>query len=260
MKESAMPSEADLRKEFHDNEPGGAIDHGAIDLDAVLRRSRARRRPRVVAAALVSSLAVLGIVVPVSISLASTHPTSALSAGSAASAPDAAAGPVRLQGESTSVSALGLDRCGATLVMPSSAPNGLVLTVSPVVAAATAREIPVTVTLTNTGGSGVTGMISAQPLLTLSKGSVVLWHDSVDWQVGKKIDLSPGDSTTLSATFDPVICSVEDDDTVRTDLPDAGPGAYQLSAALDFSPQTAGDGSGGGAVLVTGPTSPVTLH
>src|SRR3954471_8092729 len=95
-KESAMPSEDDLRKEFHDNEPGGAI-----DLDAVLRRSRARRRPRVAAAAIGSTLAVVGIVVPVSISLASTGTvTSVLDAG-AATAPHSTAGPVRLGGENT---------------------------------------------------------------------------------------------------------------------------------------------------------------
>ena len=61
-----MSDEDELRQRLHDDEPVGNI-----DLDAVLRRSRARRRPRVAAAALVSSLAVLGIVVPVSISLAS---------------------------------------------------------------------------------------------------------------------------------------------------------------------------------------------
>src|SRR3954469_1783514 len=95
-KESAMPSEDDLRKEFHDNEPGGAI-----DLDAVLRRSRARRRPRVAPAACVSTLAVVGIVVPVSISLASPGTvTSVLDAGSA-TPPHSAAGPVRLGGGHT---------------------------------------------------------------------------------------------------------------------------------------------------------------
>ena len=68
-----MPTESELRQQFHDDEPGGSTGRGTIDVDAVLRRSRARRRPRVVAAAVVSSLAVIGIVVPVSISIAGTR-------------------------------------------------------------------------------------------------------------------------------------------------------------------------------------------
>ena len=38
-----MPSESELRDRFHD----GTLPSGQIDVDAVLRRARARRRPRV---------------------------------------------------------------------------------------------------------------------------------------------------------------------------------------------------------------------
>jgi hypothetical protein len=91
----------------------------------------------------------------------------------------------------------------------------------------------------------------------------VLWHSNGPVPLlAQEIDLAPGASTAFSTTFEPVVCGVEDDTmpSFRTDLPEAGPGSYQLSAALDFSP-TSPDASGvTAAVLVTGPTSPVTLH
>ncbi|HEY4152953.1 MAG TPA: hypothetical protein VGM38_06490, partial [Pseudolysinimonas sp.] len=72
----------------------------------------------------------------------------------------------------------------------------------------------------------------------------------------------PGASTTFDSTFEPVICSPEDDaqSDFRSNLPPVGPGNYQLSAALDFTPESDAADGGAGAVLVTGPTSPVTLH
>jgi len=270
-----MPTESELRKQFHDGEPGGSI-----DLQTVLRRSRARRRPRVVAAAVASSLAVIGIVVPVSISVAGTHSTtSALDAGSA-SAPHSAAGPVRLGGESTnggdaSGSASGsggsikrapadkINLCTGTLATPAPADDGLLLTVAPVDAAASARDIPVTVTLTNTGSQRVTGSLSPFPALTLSRNGIVLWHSNgAVPSLAQEIDLAPGASTTFDATFQPLVCGVADDEqeSFRADLPAAGPGSYQLSAALDFTP-AAPDANGQiAAVLVSGPTSLVTLH
>ena len=48
-----MASETDLRHRFRDPE----TPEGTIDVDAVIRRARTRRRPRVLAAAGVSTLA-----------------------------------------------------------------------------------------------------------------------------------------------------------------------------------------------------------
>jgi hypothetical protein len=264
MKETGMPTESELRRQFHDDEP-----RGSIDLDAVLRRSRARRRPRVAAVVLVSSLAVVGIVVPVSISAASQQ-TGTFSAGSAASAPDSATAPEVLHGGSAPGSggvkrapAETINLCTGTLAAAAPAEDGLVLTVQPVDAAADARDIPVTVTLTNTGAQQVTGSLSPFPTLTLSRDGIVLWHSNgAVPSLAQQIDLAPGASTSFSTTLEPVVCGVQDDaqSSFRAGLPAAGPGDYRVSAALDFSP-TAADGSGSGAaVLVTGPTSPVTLR
>ncbi len=265
-----MPSEDDLRKEFHHNEPGASI-----DLDAVLRRTRARRRPRVAAAAIVSTLAVVGIVVPVSISLASTHTTTSVLDAGSATAPHSAAGPVRLGGESTNgegasgsggvkrAPAEKINLCTGTLAEVAPADDGLVLTVSPVDAAAGTRDIPVTVTLTNTGTTRVTGFLSPYPTVTLSRDGVVLWHSNgAVPSLAQLVDLAPGASTQFVTAFEPVVCGVADDEqeSFRPVLPDAAPGAYQLSAALDFSPDPTDAAGSGNAVLVTGPTSPVTLH
>lgn len=261
-----MPTEDELRRQLHDDEP-----HGAIDLNAVLRRSRARRRPRVAAAAIVSSLVVLGIVVPVSLSLASSHTTTtSLSAGSAASAPDSSNAPEALHGGPQTGSggvrvapAGRINLCTDTLATLAPAEDGLVLTVQPVDAASDARDIPVTVTLTNTGAQQVSGHLSPLPTLALSRDGVVLWHSNgAVPSLAQQIDLAPGASTTFSTSFDPVVCGVADDaqPSFRTDLPAAGPGDYQLSAAVDFTPSSSDGAGGGGGLLVSGPTSPVTLH
>ena len=257
-----MPTESELRRQFHDDEPGGAI-----DLDAVLRRSRARRRPRVLGAAVVSSLAVLAIVVPVSISVAGQQ-TAVLSGGSAlapdrATAPEAVRGGVSGSTATKPSPAAKLNLCATPRVTPAPAYDGLVLTVQPVDAAADARDIPVTVTLTNTGARRVTGSLSPFPTLTLSRDGIVLWHSNgAVPSLAQQLDLAPGASTTFSSTFEPVVCGAEDEarSSFRADLPGAGPGAYQLSAAIDVTPTTTDAGGDVGAVLVTGPTSLVTLH
>lgn len=274
-----MPTESELRKQFHEDEPGGSAGRGAIDVDAVLRRSRARRRPRVVAAAVVSSLAVIGIVVPVSISIAGTRSASSLLDAGAASAPHAAqssGGPVHLGGESTNGSdasgsgaaikrapADKINLCTGAVATPAPADDGLVLTVAPVDAAASARDIPVTVTLTNTGTQRVTGSLSPFPALTLSRDGIVLWHSNGPVpSLAQEIDLAPGASTTFSTSFQPLVCGVTDDEqeAFREDLPAAGPGSYQVSAAIDMTPATADANGQISAVLVSGPSSPVTLH
>ena len=261
-----MPTEDELRRQLHGDEPHGAIDGGTIDLQAVLRRASRRRAPRVAAVAIVTSLAAIGIVVPVSISLASSHTTTtSLSAGSAASATDSSGvtNPEASGGGIKRAPAGKINLCTGQVAAPALADDGLVLSVQPVDAAASDRDIPVTVTLTNTGAQQVSGYLSPFPTVTLSRDGIVLWHSNgAVPSLAQQIDLAPGASTSFETTFEPVVCAVEDDtrDAFRTDLPDAGPGAYQLSAALDFNPQTADDGSGGSAVLVTGPTSLVTLH
>jgi hypothetical protein len=55
-----VPSESELRRRLRE----GTLPRGEIDLDAVLRRARARRRPRVALASAGSVLAIAAIAVP----------------------------------------------------------------------------------------------------------------------------------------------------------------------------------------------------
>ena len=264
-----MPTEAELREQFHHGDRPSGPD--AIDLDAVLRRSRARRRPQVLAVAVVSSLSALAIIVPVSVSVAlgQTGMFSA-SSGSAVSAPDVKA-PESLVGGATDGSANGsadggagglapaqkVNLCSGPLAELAPASNGLVLTVAPVEAAASDRSIPATVTLTNTGATAFSGSASPYPILTLSRDGIVLWHSNGSVpSLAAIVELAPGASMSFATTFEPLVCGVADDErtTFRRDLPAAGPGSYGLSAILEVS---ANDGT---SVVAGGPAAAVTLH
>jgi hypothetical protein len=263
-----MPTEDELRAQFHAHESPATAAGGSIDLDAVLRRARTRRRPRLVAVAAVSSLAALAIVVPVSVSVALGH-TGQVTASSGSLAttnrdsghsaagqqvPSAAPGGP-LVGEMAPAQKLNL--CTGPLAEPAPAPNGLVLTVRPVTAAATDRHIPATVTLTNTSTTPFSGFASPFPAVTLSRDGIVLWHSNgAVPSIAQMIDLPAGASTTFSTTFEPLACGVTDDTSgsFGADLPAVGAGDYQLSAVLDVSTGT------GASVLVSGPTTVAQLH
>lgn len=256
-----MPTEAELREQFHHDDRPSA--HNGVDLDAVLRRSRARRRPQVVAVAVVGSLAALTIIVPVSLSVAlgQTGMFSA-SSGSAASAPDVKA-PESLAGSAATGGGIGLapaqkiNLCTGGLAELAPASNGLLLTVEPIEAAATDRSIPATVTLTNTGTAAFSGSASPFPALTFSRDRIVLWHSNgAVPSLAQLIELAPGASLTFSTTFEPAVCGVADDErtSFRAELPAAGAGNYGLSAVLEV---TNVDGS---AVVVSGPVAAATLR
>ncbi len=254
-----MASESELRDRFHD----GTLPSGQIDVDAVLRRARARRRPRVLAAAAGSVLAIAAIAVPATIgSFARPSTDTALVAGDEHSVPESAPG---ADGDAGGAGDTMVDRapaeklnlCSAPVAEVAPAENGLVLTVEPVTASAGDHGIPTIVTMTNTGTEPVSGTTGGRPAMTLSKGGVTLWHSNgPQTMIAVPVELAPGETLQYPATFEPVRCGVEDDmgESFRDDLPEVGPGVYQLSAAIDF---TRNDGSF--IDLVTGPAVRVTL-
>jgi hypothetical protein len=233
-----------------------------IDVDAVLRRARARRRPRVIAAVSGGVLAVAAIAAPV-VAVSLPH-SAAMTAGSAASAPDTSPGGESAPGTRslTASPAEALQRCGAPLAQPEPAVSGLVATVSPLTATVGERGVPVEVTLTNTGTTRVTGSAAATAAIALSRGDgTVIWHTSGPTPlVAVTVDLAPGASLRLGATLQPVVCTASDETAAATggalprDLPDAAPGDYRISAAIAFMPD------GGTAAVVTGPTAPLTIR
>jgi hypothetical protein len=254
-----MASESDLRDRFH----GGTIPSGKIDVDAVLRRARARRRPRVLLAGAGSVLAIAAIAVPATIgSFARPDVDSTLIAedGGEYSAPEGAGGADQSAGGAAvdRAPAEKLNLCSAPVAEVAPAENGLVLTVEPVTASAGDHGIPTIVTMTNTGSAPVSGTTGGRPAMTLSKGGVTLWHtNGPQTMIAIPVELAPGESLQYAASFEPVRCGVEDDagESFREDLPEVGAGVYQLSAAIDF---TRNDGSF--IDLVTGPAVRVTLN
>jgi hypothetical protein len=248
-----VATESDLRDLLRGPEPEGST---TIDLDSVLRRTRARRRPRVVAASTLGAFALAGVLTPVVLfSLPSAQPSTLISAE------DADGSPVAPESGDTAFTALPaaatLNACAAPVAdIPSG--GGLVLEIAPLSAGAGEERIPVAVTLRNDGTDRVVGVTGNAPVVTLAGEGIVLWHSHrASDLVGVTVDLDPGESMSYSAEFDAVTCGPQDDaDGFREDLPPVAPGSYALTAALDFYPD---DGTGA-AVLVTGPPAAVELR
>jgi hypothetical protein len=252
-----MPSDSDLRRRFQE----GTQPRGEIDVDAVLRRARARRRPRVVLAASGSVLAIAAIAVPAVIvtGLPGTGAGDQVMSAGDAAAPESAGGAggaseTQLTDPAAKIIAL----CGAEIAQPAPAANGLSVSVDPVTAAPGQRGIPVTVTLTNGGTSSIFGSTAAAPVLTLSRDGVTVWHSAAPTDgAARVVDLGPGESMTYQTTFDAVICGPDEDADLAspTALPPAPSGTYRLWAMIDL---THDDGSA--VDLVSGPAVAVTLR
>ena len=256
-----MFTESDLKKMF--SETGAAL--GQVDLSRVLRRSSHRRIAQQVAVGSATTLAVAGIGVAGFTGIRGlVQSTGSASSAAApdANRPEATGGSTATDGGLARAPAERINLCGGALseVAPNAA--GLVLTTNFEPGDASADRVSGTVTLTNSGSAHVTGTSAATPTIVLSKDGIVLWHSNGPVAaIGAIVDLAPGASMTYQASFQPVICAVEDDSSVsfRDNLPHVAADAYQVSAALDLSRQNA-DGSFPGTDLVTGPASEVTLR
>lgn len=255
-----VATESDLRDLLQGPDPEG---RPAIDVDAVLRRARARRRPRAIAASAVGALALVGVLTPVVlVSQQATNQSSLMVAEDAAgSSPESDADDTAFVGMP---SASTLNSCGAPVVeLP--ADNGLVLEVTPVTAEVGSVNIPIEVTLRNDSAVAVVGSTASIPIITFSADGVVLWYtNGIQDSSGVVVDLDPGESMTYATTFEPVTCSADgaadsaetDADGLREVLPAAGAGSYRVSAAIDFIPD---DGTAR-VIVVTGPAAPVELR
>lgn len=255
-----MPDENDLRDLLRREPDRGPA---SLDVDRIVRRARARRLPRQLAAGAVGSLAVVAIVVPVSLGAGSLVLPST-SGGAADEAPlsaeDSSLGAGTGPGSEALAPAQRLQLCAAPLVEPAPDAGGLVLEIAPLAPAdADAAWIEATVTLTNTGTVPVSGTTGAAPVLALAEDGTVLWHgNGPTTMIAVLVDLAPGESMEYEAGFAPLRCGPEDDASdlgFREDLPAAGPGEYTLQAAIDLVPN-----DGGATRLVTGPATPVTLR
>jgi hypothetical protein len=229
-----VATESDLRDLLRGPDPEG---RGAIDLDAVLSRTRRRRRPRVIAAQALGSVAIVGVL---GTAIFVSGPLGARDV--LMSAEDGGAGAdqaVPESGDAPYVDQDALkwmpDACGAPVTdAPSS--DGLTLEMSIETIFEPGERIPVQITLRNDGPNPVVATSSPWPHVSLARDGLVVWHSyQTQEAIGYLIDLAPGESTTLEAYVDRLICRSEDDlimDGPQNDMPAAPPGRYELRAVL----------------------------
>ena len=246
-----MATEPNLRHLFDAPQPTSVI-----DVASVVRRSRARRMPKILGVTGVSVLAIGGLVfggvqvfgLPAASNIAGSAP--------AADSPMMSeAGDSGFSDDTKRAAAEYLNLCAAPVAVVAPSQTGLVLSVSFPDAPAGSTVVEGTVTMTNTGAETLIGYTAATPAITLARDNVVLWHSNgPTTQEAREVSLAPGASMDYAASFSPVVCAAEDDsrESFRTDLPAAPAGEYRVSAAIEFM----GDFD---AELVSGPASTVVL-
>ena len=275
-----MATENDLRDRFKDDDGRGLP---GIDVESVIRRSRSRRTPRLVAVGAAGALAVVALAFPAIGAMGLIDRGVTVSASdTAGGSPEGAAAPdVKSESDGDAPTQFDepsaddgirrapadkLNLCTGALAEVAPAENGLVLTASFPEALAGSSSVAGSVTMTNTGSERVTGTTGPSPAITLSQDGVVLWHSNgPQIMMISEVDLAPGATMTFPAAFSPVSCGVDDDsaESFGDDLPALGAGTYQVSAALDLNVENSGVdavSSESGLVLVTGPTADVILR
>lgn len=236
-----MPSESDLRDLLQGSDPEG---RAAIDLDAVLTRARRRRRPKVLAAQALGSVAVVGAlftaVVAVQPPQQVTQSVAEEAAGGSAadSAPHVDDTALRMS------DALLLNTCGQPVsdLVTADAP---ILTVDPVATDAGTNPVPVTVVL---HGGAVPGRgVSSSPVLTITRDGIVVGQPTAIDAIGIEVDL-PADGTFV---YETTTFAVSCDPAYVGGLEALPPGDYEIRAAVDFI----GEGSESGSVFVGPPST-----
>ncbi|KQM84050.1 hypothetical protein [Agromyces sp. Leaf222] len=254
-----------------------------VDLDAVLRGSRERRRHRrravVGATASVAGVLVVGAL---AFGVGSMVPRAATTADSSAAdsstADGAAESPAELGGDAASggseavapqdgaqfgddalvVGPDALNRCGETIAAASDAADGplTAVLVSPPGPVSPGAEGVVRVRVVNEGPTVVEASLRMVPSITVSEAGRTVWHPSFALDAPLvPVRLAPGEQVELEGRFTAASCTAadEEDGAIAVDLPPLSPGAYELSAVVLVEP------TGAGPVLVVSPTAPVTI-
>ena len=249
-----MATDNNIHKLFKDSDDSGL---GSIDTEAVIRRSRARRRPAqfAIGGALVLALGGFGVVGLQA--LGNNAPqTTAASRESADESEISTLGDDNLDsGYIERAPADKINLCTGTVAEVAPSSSGLELTVDFPDAATGSSSVEGTVTLTNNGTEPVVGYTAAGPAITVAQNGIVLWHSNGAMiAMAVDVNLAPGESLEYATSFQPVICGVEDDmaESFGEKLPPLPSGTYEVSAAIDLIGESATE-------LVTGPASTVTL-
>lgn len=233
-----MPSEDDLRAEL-----GRTPTPGGIDLDRVIARSRARRRPRQVATTLVGALALTGVLVigvqtlprPATDTAAIMESETGAADGGAASEDAALSGPVAPM----------IAACAAPATAPTGVVGGLALELAfPSSVPSGTGQVEGTVRVTNVGATAVSATTAPVPAIAVSENGIVVWDTNGPTILSlATIELAPGQSVELPATATLVRCAPEDDalPEFRPDLPALASGEYALTAAIEVVDAVTGE-------------------
>lgn len=234
----------------------GETPASSIDVSSVIRRSRARRAPRLLGAGAVAVLAIGGLAYGGFSGLSGLGGVSTASdSGGAAPMEDSDSELWSTADDSNAAKITTVGFCGSPTTPLAVIETGLELSVDfPAVAKVGAASVGGVATLTNTGQEPVVGSTFAAPMITLSRDDTVVWH-SFPNRKPLPLDLDPGESIAFEASFSPAVCGPEDDlnGAMRDELPAVPAGDYEVFAETDVY-------SAAGTTLVRGPSQAITLE
>lgn len=226
----------------------------AIDTDAVIARSKARRRPRQLAVGTVGVLAAASLVFAgvttfprtndlTSAGIMADEQTTRMNSEGGADSAESYLAP-----EETTLS----EKCGAIIPDTATSPHGLALEIdfpSPVAASGTAFG---TVRLTNTSSAAVEGTTASIPDVNLIRDDVSISH-SPDAQILTvvPVNLQPGQSLEFAVSVDIYDCTTIDSGGTLQ------PGTFAVSTSLAFLSTDPADGE---VVEVRSPPKTIVLQ
>jgi hypothetical protein len=224
-----MADDSDIRSHLVDAETP-AIE---IDTDAIISRSKARRRPRQFAVGAVGVLAAASLVFAGVNTFPRTGDLTAASimAEESSTSADSDAGADTAESYRAPDQEAIAETCGAIIPSTAASPYGLALELDlpgPVTASGSAFG---TVRLTNTSDAAVTGTTAAVPDVNLTRDSVSISH-SPDAQILSVIpvNLQPGQSIEFAVSLAIYDCTTIDTGGM------VEPGIYTASTSLAFVP------------------------
>lgn len=251
-----MATEDDLRSSM---QSGGG--RGRIDVDAVIRRSRGRRRTKELLLGGATTLALLGFVVPATLGVLGPGMTTAGGSAESADAPvtDEEIVPLTIPesgADDDGPQNMPVHCTAPTAPLPSDlSSSDLVLTLDfPDVASIDTARVTGTATLTNASDEPISAATTAiAPWVTISEDGVVVGTTGLMEDAALVIDLDPGESETLPAWIETNGCAPRQTDYSASSLP---PGDYDVIGQLqvDFGDEGRVDD------VVTSATTTITLE
>ena len=218
----------------------------AIDVDAVLGASRAKRRARRTAVlggagATAAVLAVGALVFGLQGGglTGETSTDASLESGAVAeSSPEVADDRDESGGLDAGAALDMLYRCGAPVASPTDAatsPLSVRLVVPVNVEPGT--SVTVEVIVTNDGDATVSGTLRGVPGIAVDDDRIVVWHTSTAGGSTTALELAPGESFTLPGSFETRRCDFGDEplDPAATELPPLASGSYGARAVVGFT-------------------------